>query len=128
MGREINEQRDIGLSDEEAEIVDQLRHLGIRVYPIRHAPFDVIFRPTDELVLTGIRQVKEIEKRALFLDKVSNTLSTDAAYIVDKSIEKDIGSVIFLVKEELESVSSSKDFISLINEKKVERTTQQEQE
>lgn len=123
MGREVNEQRDIGLSDEEAEIVDQLRYLGIKVYPIRHAPFDVIFKPIDELVLTGIRQVKEIEKRAFVLDKVSSTLSTDAAYIVDESIDKDIGSVIFLVKEELESISSSKDFISLINEKKVERSS-----
>lgn len=126
VGREVNEQRDIGLSDEEAEIVDQLRYLGIKVYPIRHAPFDVIFKPINELVLTGIRQVKEIEKRASVLDKVSSTLSTDAAYIVDKSIDKDIGSVIFLVKEELDSISSSKDFIYLINEKKEERTTQQE--
>lgn len=123
MGREVNEQRDIGLSDEEAEIVDQLRYLGIKVYPIRHAPFDVIFKPIDELVLTGIRQVKEIEKRAFVLDKVSSTLSTDAAYIVDESIDKDVGSVIFLVKEELESISSSKDFITLINEKKVERSS-----
>lgn len=126
VGKEVNEQRDIGLSEEEAEIVDQLRYLGIKVYPIRHAPFDVIFKPIDELVLTGIRQVKEIEKRAFVLDKVSSTLSTDAAYIVEKSIDKDIGSVIFLVKEELDSVNSSKDFISLINEKKEERTTQQE--
>ncbi len=126
VGREVNEQRDIGLSDEEAEIVDQLRYLGIKVYPIRHAPFDVIFKPIDELVLTGIRQVKEIEKRAFVLDKVSSTLSTDAAYIVDKSIDKDVGSVIFLVKEELDSISSSKDFISLINEKKEERTTEEE--
>ncbi len=126
MGREINEQRDIGLSEEEAEIVEQLRYLGIRVYPIRHAPFDLIFKPIDELVLTGIRQVKEIEKRAFVLDKVSSTLSTDAAYIVEKSIDKDVGSVIFLVKEELDSISSSKDFISLINEKKEERSTQQE--
>lgn len=123
MGREVNEQRDIGLSNEEAEIVDQLRYLGIKVYPIRHAPFDVIFKPIDELVLTGIRQVKEIEKRAFVLDKVSSTLSTDAAYIVDESIDKDVGSVIFLVKEELESISSSKDFITLINEKKVERSS-----
>ncbi|MFO7968300.1 MAG: transcriptional regulator [Archaeoglobaceae archaeon] len=126
VGKEVNEQRDIGLSDEETEIVEQLRYLGIKVYPIRHAPFDVIFKPIDELVLTGIKQVKEIEKRAFVLDKVSSTLSTDAAYIVDKSIDKDIGSVIFLVKEELDSISSSKDFISLINEKKDERTSQQE--
>ncbi|MFP3909298.1 MAG: transcriptional regulator [Halobacteriota archaeon] len=126
VGKEVNEQRDIGLSDEEAEIVDQLRYLGIKVYPIRHAPFDVIFKPIDELVLTGIRQVKEIEKRAFVLDKVSSTLSTDAAYIVEKSIDRDIGSVIFLVKEELDTISSSKDFVSLINEKKEERTSPRE--
>ncbi|MFP3946876.1 MAG: transcriptional regulator [Archaeoglobaceae archaeon] len=126
VGKEVNEQRDIGLNDEEAEIVDQLRYLGIKVYPIRHAPFDVIFKPIDELVLTGIRQVKEIEKRAFVLDKVSSTLSTDAAYIVEKSIDRDIGSVIFLVKEELDTISSSKDFVSLINEKKEERTSPRE--
>ncbi|MFP4558571.1 MAG: transcriptional regulator [Archaeoglobaceae archaeon] len=126
VGKEVNEQRDIGLSDEEAEIVDQLRYLGIKVYPIRHAPFDVIFKPIDELVLTGIRQVKEIEKRAFVLDKISSTLSTDAAYIVEKSIDRDIGSVIFLVKEELDTISSSKDFVSLINEKKEERTSPRE--
>jgi len=118
LDEEINEERDIGLSEEESEIVDQLRGIGVKVYPIRHAPFDVISKPKNELVLTGIRQVREIEKRALVLGKVSNTLSAKAAYIVEKSISRDVGSVVFLMKEDLECVSSARDFISLINEKK----------
>lgn len=118
LDEEINEERDIGLSDEEAEIIEQLRGIGVKVYPIKHAPFDVISKPKNELVLTGIRQVREIEKRALVLGKVSNTLSAKAAYIVEKSINRDVGSVVFLMKEELECVSSARDFISLINERK----------
>ena len=62
--------------------------------------------------------MREIEKRALVLGKVSNTLSAKAAYIVEKSINRDVGSVVFLMKEELECVSSARDFISLINERK----------
>jgi putative transcriptional regulator len=117
MDEEINEKRDVGLSNEESEIVDQLRYIGVKVYPIKHAPFDIISKPKNELVLTGIKQVREIEKRALVLGKVSSTLSTKAAYIVEKSVKKDINSVVFLMREELECVSTPKDFISLIDEK-----------
>lgn len=118
LDEEINEERDVGLNEEEAEIVEQLRGIGVKVYPIRHAPFDVISKPKNELVLTGIKQVREIEKRALILGKVSDTLSAKAAYIVEKSINREVGSVVFLMKEDLECVSSARDFISLINEKK----------
>ncbi|HID43764.1 MAG TPA: transcriptional regulator [Archaeoglobaceae archaeon] len=118
LDEEIYEERDIGLSEEEVEVVEQLRCIGVKVYPIKHAPFDVISKPRNELVLTGIKQVREIEKRAIVLGKVSNTLSAKAAYIVEKTINRGVGSVVFLMREDLECISSPKDFISLINEKK----------
>lgn len=108
---------EINLTDEEAVIMNHLHDIGIKLYPIRHAPFDLISKSA-ELVLTGIKQVREIEKRAFILGKVSDTLSTKAAYITDKSTNKEFKAVIFLMREELTSVSTPKDFIALLNEKK----------
>jgi len=107
---------EINLTEEESVIMGYLHDIGIKLYPIRHAPFDLISK-SGELVLTGIKQVREIEKRAFILGKVSDTLSTKAAYITDKSTNKEFKAVIFLMKEELTSVSSPKDFIALLNEK-----------
>lgn len=102
---------------EEAEIIEQLRVIGISVYPVKHAPFDVVSKAEDMNVLTGIKKVREIEKRARVLGKISETLATRAAYIIDRELKKDIDSVVFVMKDELQCVSSPKDFISLIDEK-----------
>jgi putative transcriptional regulator len=116
---DVREDRDVQLNSGEAEIVEQLRYIGVRVYPIRHAPFDVVSKTdSEETILTGIRQVREIEKRASVLGRVSEVLSTKAAYIVEKMVRRDVESVVFLMKDELQCVSSPKDFISLLNEKK----------
>ncbi len=109
--------KEVELKHNEAEIVEQLRYIGIKVYPVRHAPFDVVSQTEDKAVLTGIRQVREIGKRAAIIGKVSEVLSTKAAYIVEREIKEDISSVVFLMKEELSCVSSAKDFITLLNEK-----------
>ncbi|RLI78982.1 transcriptional regulator [Archaeoglobales archaeon] len=106
------------LKGKEEEIVEQLRCIGVEVHPLKHAPFDVVSKAEDDSVLTGVKQIKEIEKRARILGKVSTVLSTKAAYIVERSIKKDINSVVFVMKDELSCVSSPKDFISLLNEKK----------
>ncbi|RLI72359.1 transcriptional regulator [Archaeoglobales archaeon] len=106
------------LKGKEEEIVEQLRCIGVEVHPLKHAPFDVVSKAEDDSVLTGVKQIKEIEKRARILGKVSNVLSTKAAYIVEKDIKKDINSVVFVMKDELSCVSSPRDFISLLNEKK----------
>ena len=105
------------IGGEEGEIVEQLKVIGISVYPIRHAPFDAVSKAEDRKILTGVKQVRGIEKRARILGRISETLSTRAAYIVDRELKKDVGSVVFLLKEELHCVSSAKDFISLLNEK-----------
>ncbi len=105
------------IEGEENEIVEQLKVIGVAVYPIKHAPFDIISKAEDRNILTGVKQVRGIEKRARILGRVSETLSTRAAYIVDREVKKDFGSVIFLLKEELHCVSSAKDFISLLDEK-----------
>jgi putative transcriptional regulator len=102
---------------EEGEIVEQLKVIGVSVYPVRHAPFDVISKAENDQILTGLKQVRGIEKRAKILGRVSEILSTRAAYIVEKRLKKDVDSVVFVMKEELECVSSPKDFISLLNEK-----------
>jgi len=117
---QINEEikeRKIEFNKTEEKIIEQLKDIGVRVYPIKHAPFDVISKTEDEAILTGVRQVKEIEKRALILGKVSQVLDTRAAYIVDKKIKKEIKSVVFLMRDELENISSPKDFITLLDEK-----------
>jgi putative transcriptional regulator len=106
-----------GMEGEEGEIVEQLKIIGISVYPIKHAPFDAVSKAEDRKILTGVKQVRGIEKRARILGRISETLSTRAAYIVDRELKKDVGSVVFLLKEELHCVSSAKDFILLLNEK-----------
>lgn len=104
-------------SGEEAEIIEQLKYIGIKVYPIKHAPFDIVSKADDEKILTGVRQVREIDKRASILGRISEVLSTKAAYIVERKVKTDVSSVVFVMKEELECVSSAKDFVSLLYEK-----------
>ncbi|AGK60777.1 transcriptional regulator, XRE family [Archaeoglobus sulfaticallidus PM70-1] len=107
------------MEESEAEIVEQLRVLGIKVYPIKHAPFDLLTRPEEceETILTGIKQVREIKKRVKVLGRVSEVLSTKAAYIVEKKVSEPSDMVVFLMKEDLECIFSAKDFITFINEK-----------
>jgi putative transcriptional regulator len=110
------------LSEKEAEIIEQLRVLGIKVYPIKHAPFDVVTKPDEkdnDTVLTGLKQVREIEKRVRVLGKISEVLSTKAAYIVEKKVNQCSDVVVFLMKEDLDCIVSAKDFISFLNEKRL---------
>ncbi len=113
---------DYQFSGEEAEIIEQLKCIGVEVYPIRRAPFDVVSKAEDEKILTGLRKVREIDKRAMILGRISKVMLTKAAYIVDRKIKTEVNSVVFVMKEELESVSSAKDFISLLYEKISEKT------
>ncbi len=111
------EEGETAFKGEEAEIVEQLKYIGVKVYPIRHAPFDIVSKADDEKILTGVRQVKEIDKRATILGRISEVLSTKAAYIVERKVKTDVSSVVFVMREELECVSSAKDFVSLLHEK-----------
>ncbi|HDN73622.1 transcriptional regulator [Archaeoglobales archaeon] len=101
----------------EGEILEQLRVIGVTVYPVKHAPFDAISRVEDRQILTGVKQVREIERRARLLGKISETIEARAAYITDREMRKKIDSVVFVLREELHCVNSPKDFISLLNEK-----------
>jgi len=114
------EDEDICFEGEEGEILDQLRIIGLSVYPVKQAPFDAVSRVENRQILTGVKQVREIEKRARLLGRISEALKTKAAYITDKDCKKRVDSVIFVLKEELYSVSSPKDFISLLQEKRSE--------
>ncbi len=101
----------------EGEIVRQLECIGVKVYPIKHAPFDVVSQAEEESILTGVKQVKEIDKRATILGRISRVLSTKAVYIVDRKVKVEVNSVAFVMKDELQCLSSPKDFISLLKEK-----------
>ncbi len=103
---------------EEAEIVDQLKCIGIKIYPVKYAPFDALSVVEDENVLTGVKQVREIERRASLIGRVSEVVSANAAYIVEKRVKSEVEGVVFITKDEISCVSSPKDFISLIHEKK----------
>ena len=104
-------------SGKEQEIIEQLRCIGVKVYPIKHAPFDVVSKAEEERILTGVKQVREIDKRASILGRISKVLATKAVYIVDRKVKAEVNSVTFVMKDELECVSSAKDFISLLQEK-----------
>ncbi|WP_290598200.1 MULTISPECIES: transcriptional regulator [unclassified Archaeoglobus] len=114
------EEEDISFEGKEGEILDQLRLIGLSVYPVKQAPFDAVSRVEERQILTGIKQVREIEKRARLLGKISEALETKAAYITDRDCKRRVDSVIFVLREELYSVSSPKDFISLLREKSSE--------
>ncbi len=108
---------DEAFEGKEGEILEQLRVIGVAVYPVKHAPFDAISKVEDRQILTGVKQVREIERRARLLGKISETIEARAAYITDRELKKKVDSVVFVLKEELHCVSSPKDFISLLNEK-----------
>jgi len=114
---DVVEEKEPEFSGGEAEIVEQLRYIGVKVYPIRHAPFDIVSKADDEQILTGVKQVREIDKRATIIGRISEVLSTKAAYIVERKVRTEVESVVFVMKEELECVSSAKDFVSLLHEK-----------
>lgn len=105
---------------EEGEILDQLRVIGLSVYPVRQAPFDAVSSVDERRILTGIKQVRGIEKRARLLGRISDAIEAKAAYITDRDCKRSVESVVFVLKEELYSVSSPKDFISLLQEKSSE--------
>jgi len=117
-GVEKGEEVELGKS--EAEIVEHLRDIGLEVYAVKHAPFDVVSKvdqKVNEPILTGIRQVREIERRAEVIGKVSEVVSAKATYIVERKVKKEVSSVVFLMKDELSCVSSPKDLVTLIREK-----------
>lgn len=105
---------------EEGEIIEQLRVIGLSVYPVKQAPFDAVSQAKEDQILTGFKQVREIEKRARLLGRISEAIDAEAAYITDKVCRKKVESVVFVLKEELYSVSSARDFISLLREKSCE--------
>lgn len=105
-------------AEDEDEIVGKLREIGIAIYTVKHTPFDAISKFEDSEVIMGLKQVREIEKRAQLIGKVSEIVNANAAYITEKDLKKRVSSVVFLLKEELESLCSPEDFISLINEKR----------
>uniref|UniRef100_A0A7C3RD68 Putative HTH-type transcriptional regulatory protein ENN70_01510 n=1 Tax=Archaeoglobus fulgidus TaxID=2234 RepID=A0A7C3RD68_ARCFL len=115
---DVNEEEEI--EGEEGEIIEQLRVIGLSVYPVRQAPFDAVSQVEDDQILTGFKQVREIEKRAKLLGRISEAINVEAAYITDRVCRKKVESVVFVLKEELYSVSSAKDFISLLREKSCE--------
>ncbi|MCS7130312.1 MAG: transcriptional regulator [Archaeoglobaceae archaeon] len=104
--------------EEEDEIIGKLREIGMNVYTVKHTPFDAISKFEENEVIMGLKQVREIEKRARLIGKVSQIVKADAAYITERDLKKRVNSVVFVLKEELESLDSPEDFISLINEKR----------
>lgn len=112
--KEIAKQED----EEGNEIIEKLREIGITVYTVKHTPFDAISKVEDNDVIMGLKQVREIEKRAQIIGRVSQIVNIDAAYITEREMKKKVNSVVFVLKEELECLDSPDDFISLINEKR----------
>ncbi len=117
---EANVTEEEEVEGEEGEIIEQLRVIGLSVYPVKQAPFDAVSQAKEDQILTGFKQVREIEKRARLLGRISEAINTEAAYITDKVCKKKVESVVFVLKEELYSVSNAKDFISLLKEKSCE--------
>jgi len=109
---------EIESEEEEDEVVGKLREIGIAIYTVKHTPFDAISKFEEREVLMGLKQVREIERRAHLIGKVSEIVNANAAYITEKELKKRVSSVVFVLKEELESLDSPEDFISLINEKR----------
>lgn len=116
--REFIENEEIKESeDENDEIICKLREIGISVYTVKHTPFDAISKIENRGILMGLKQIREIEKRAMLIGKVSQIVCANAAYITEREVKRKVESVVFVHKDELESVSSPDDFISLIDEK-----------
>ncbi len=116
------EEWDEDVGGKEGEILAQLREIGVEVYPVKQAPFDAVSDAEGSQILTGVRQVREIERRARLLGRVSEVTETRAAYITERELKcgSSVKSVVFILKEELSCVSSARDFITLINEKSCE--------
>ncbi len=112
------EGEEIESEEDEDEVVGKLREIGIAIYTVKHTPFDAISKFEEREVLMGLKQVREIERRAQLIGKVSEIVNANAAYITEKELKKKVSSVVFVLKEELESLDSPEDFISLINEKR----------
>ncbi len=115
---DVEEMENVSYGEKESEIISQLQYIGVDVIPVKHAPFDVISRPDEAPVLTGIKQVREIEKRVDLMGRISRIISTMAAYIVERKVKVQNENVVIVMKEELGCVSNPKDFYNLLEEKR----------
>ncbi|MET1123958.1 MAG: transcriptional regulator [Archaeoglobaceae archaeon] len=102
----------------EDEALAQLCDIGLEVYPVKQAPFDAVSDAEGNVILTGVRPVREIERRARLIGEVSRVMESRAAYITDRRVKADIESVVFILRDELSCVSSARDFLLLLEEKR----------
>lgn len=106
----------------EEEIEDstlvKLKDIGVEVYPVKQAPFDAISGAEGNIIITGVKEVREFKRRVLLLGEISRITEKIAAYITERQPKLSVKSVVFISKEELANVSSAKDFVCLIEERR----------
>ncbi|MFC1787316.1 transcriptional regulator [Halobacteriota archaeon] len=96
--------------------------IGFDVLPIIHAPFNALSQEEDIVMLTGIGKYNDtMIKKARLMSSISNVAHTQSVLVVEGQSKKlQINGTVIVEKEELEEIDDSSDFISLVQDRKVD--------
>ena len=96
--------------------------IGFDVLPIIHAPFNALSQEEDIVMLTGISKYNDtMIKKARLMSSISNVTHTQSVLVVEgRSKKLQINGTVLVEKEELEKIDDSSDFISLVQDRKVD--------
>ncbi|MFQ5888105.1 MAG: transcriptional regulator [Candidatus Hydrothermarchaeales archaeon] len=86
-------------------ILSRLSEIGFRVCPVRTAPFDALTEEDKNLMLTKVRRSNQgIGRDAKILKSISETVLTDAFFVVKHLKEKSLGGIPVIIKKELDEI------------------------
>ncbi len=96
--------------------------IGFDVLPLIHAPFNALSQEEDMVMLTGISKYNDtMIKKARLMSSISNVAHTQSVLVIEGQSKKlQINSTVLVEKEELKKIDDSSDFISLVQDRKVD--------
>ncbi|MDD5447519.1 MAG: transcriptional regulator [Methanocellales archaeon] len=102
--------------------------IGFDVLPIAHAPFNALSQEKGIVILTGISKYNDkMIKRARLMSSISNVAQAQSVLIVEgQSKTLQINGTVLVEKDELGEINNSSDFISLVQDRKVNSDSDEE--
>jgi putative transcriptional regulator len=99
------------------EILPDFRRMGVEIYQMRRAPFQVLAMVEKETILTCYGTAQRMVKRAALIGNISQVARTHAMCIVsDYKKKKRIGKTLVVGEEHLKGLEDGSDLIQMINQ------------
>lgn len=99
------------------DILPDFRRMGVEIYQMRRAPFQVLAMVDKETILTCYGTAQRMVKRAALIGNISQIARAHAMCIVpDYKKKKRIGKTLVVGEEHLRGLEDSSDLIEMINQ------------